>query len=801
MIDFYNAFISYKHAKLDSAIAEHLVRQLEHFHVPHSLKKKLKHQKITRIFRDKNELPITSDLTETITNALEKAEYLIVLCSTNTKESIWVKREIATFLKTHTTDRVLTVLCDGEPEEVIPPELLTAEKQYVDENGFTHTVKVPVEPLSCDYRLPRSRADKEELPRLAAQLLGCSYDELVRRRRQYAIRRAAIIVAAVFVALSSVVAYALYSRQKINESYIESLRNKSIYLANASSQLLEEDKRVDAVQIALEALPKDNKDKMPETAQAIRALTDATAAYVSNSGNNYTPAWNYKTEHQIKFCEMSETDVYVGAMDRSGSVYCWDTLTHDLVFQKDGEFDPVDMVFLGDDTVLIAYSFKIEAYNIKTGTLLWTYEFEDVTSIYGRGQVIYVDGSVYLNIGRGRVGKFSARDGSVKETYQVKDDGIFTSIECLAVSPDGKKLAYADSSFVFTDDYKVHIFDTETKKSYDSAIDTYYIEKIKFVDNDHLCILSTDALSMSWDMSEETTYVITSTLEIHVYDTSMKEMWTDELVYNTLGNDYDAFLIPSRNAVVFYAGNIAGVFNITTGEVLNIYRTNGSILTGDDYNQNGLPEFITRSGEYIYATNADSNNLMVNRSLASPISIGLISDTIYAVPSYSSDLISYNRMLQDDEWKAVKTPGEFNLGSDYQAYYYDDEYLIIAATINDSEGIRVSVIDLEDAKLVFSKDVDAGFGLSNCYEIKLIDGEIYGCFGDIIYTIDPDKEKVEKVDIELDKYKDEISNGKIIRCSIDFDSNIELTVSDLDGSNSDELSEQFDDSFVVDGGI
>ena len=183
MIDFYNAFISYKHAKLDTAIAEHVQKNLEHFHVPHRLRKGLKHEKITRIFRDKDELPITSDLTETITDALEKAEYLIVICSTNTKESIWVKREINTFLKTHSQDKVLTVLCDGEPDQVIPEELLSMNKQFVDANGIMQTVRVPVEPLSCDYRLPKRRADREELPRLASAILGCSYDELQRRRR------------------------------------------------------------------------------------------------------------------------------------------------------------------------------------------------------------------------------------------------------------------------------------------------------------------------------------------------------------------------------------------------------------------------------------------------------------------------------------------------------------------------------------------------------------------------------------------------------------------------------------------
>ena len=173
MIDFYNAFISYKHGPLDSKIASHIQRKLEHFHVPHKLGKKLKHKKITQIFRDKDELPITSDLTETITNALEKAEYLIVICSTHTRESFWVKREINTFLKTHSQDKILTVLTEGEPFEVIPEELLTQVKEYTDENGFMQRVKVPVEPLSCDYRMRTSQADKEELPRLAAALLGC----------------------------------------------------------------------------------------------------------------------------------------------------------------------------------------------------------------------------------------------------------------------------------------------------------------------------------------------------------------------------------------------------------------------------------------------------------------------------------------------------------------------------------------------------------------------------------------------------------------------------------------------------
>ena len=158
MINYYNAFISYRHAPLDSKVAEHVQRSLEHFSIPRSIRKKTGVKRIERIFRDKDELPITSDLTETISNALEKADYLIVICSPNTKESMWVQREIEYFLKNHTKKQILTVLADGEPEDVIP-EILTYEDHEVSEFWKeAHTIRMPIEPLSCDYRMPFRKA-------------------------------------------------------------------------------------------------------------------------------------------------------------------------------------------------------------------------------------------------------------------------------------------------------------------------------------------------------------------------------------------------------------------------------------------------------------------------------------------------------------------------------------------------------------------------------------------------------------------------------------------------------------------
>ncbi|MCR4758537.1 MAG: toll/interleukin-1 receptor domain-containing protein, partial [Butyrivibrio sp.] len=111
----YNAFISYKHAELDNKAAAMIEKDLEHYHIPARIQKKTGIKKIERIFRDTDELPITSDLSATIEEALANSDYLIVLCSKNTCLSTWVEREIQLFLQNHSRDNILTVVADGEP--------------------------------------------------------------------------------------------------------------------------------------------------------------------------------------------------------------------------------------------------------------------------------------------------------------------------------------------------------------------------------------------------------------------------------------------------------------------------------------------------------------------------------------------------------------------------------------------------------------------------------------------------------------------------------------------------------------
>ena len=136
MIEKYDAFISYKHAPLDNRVADAIQKGLERYVLPKKVKEATGKQKIERIFRDKAELPITSNLDDNISYALENADFLIVICSKSTKLSTWVPREIEYFLQFHPISHVLTVLAEGEPDEVIPENLLKRTVLLTDAEGM-----------------------------------------------------------------------------------------------------------------------------------------------------------------------------------------------------------------------------------------------------------------------------------------------------------------------------------------------------------------------------------------------------------------------------------------------------------------------------------------------------------------------------------------------------------------------------------------------------------------------------------------------------------------------------------------
>lgn len=278
----YDAFISYKHNAFDSAIAEHLHKKLEHYHIPKVVQQMTGRRRIARVFRDKEELPLTADLTKDIYEALDHAQCLIVICSPESKESLWVQKEVAYYVSKHGKDCVLTVLTDGEPETSFP-EILCR-----DDDGSV----ILREPLAADVRSASLKQSLRQLDReflrLAAAIIGCPYDGLKQRHRTYRIKCFCAVGFMLLSVITGIFTYSLYKNRQIFQYQQASLQKEGEILADQSMQSLREGRRADALSLALEMSSLDEGNDFQSPLQAY-ALNNALYSYRLPHYKEYVP--------------------------------------------------------------------------------------------------------------------------------------------------------------------------------------------------------------------------------------------------------------------------------------------------------------------------------------------------------------------------------------------------------------------------------------------------------------------------------------------------------------------------------
>ena len=522
----YNAFISYKHAPADIAVAKDIQHQLEHFHVPKAIRAKTGKNKIERIFRDQEELPITSDLNNDIAYALEDAEFLIVICSSSTKLSTWVPREIATFLENHDRNHILTVLVDGEPNDVIPEILRKEVTTVTGEDGEEHEETRIFEPLSCDYREGIRQARKTEIPRLAAALLGCSYDELVMRARQYKMRRLTAIGSVIGVLAVGFIGYLLWSNHQIQQNLRQAQINQSVYLANEASDALNNENRILAVELAMAALPSEERPDWPYVPEAEYVLQRAIEAYGTKTSDttDYSAVWNMAMRGTIRNFLTSSEDRAVIAYDSTGDIAAWSLDTYQELYRVQTGQDIQRMWHLKGHYLVISSYDGLTVFNSQTGEAAWTFD-----GVNGHSAAISLDkyfpddaGIYILNV------DYSSLDYSMNVCLADLDTGeILFQSETISVmkphkelclSEDGRYLIFEDQ----TDDGLVfYRCDLQTGRIEAIPLEATYVElgTIRTADGNHLIIYGTeDDSNGSYDVLGFMTVIQDLNAKVDCYD-------------------------------------------------------------------------------------------------------------------------------------------------------------------------------------------------------------------------------------------------------------------------------------------
>lgn len=689
----YDAFISYRHAKIDTEAAIYVQHWLEHFHVPGPIRKSTGKNRINRIFRDREELPLTSNIGDDIKRALDNSEYLIVICSPRTEESEWVLREINEFLRTHDENHVLTVLAEGDPYEVIPERLTWKYEEDPAEDGSRSLRKVPMEPLSCDLRIGKRRASRVELPRLAAAILGCPYDSLVMRARQYRLRITAAVLSVIFLGLTAFAVYAWRSSARIQENYLRALRNQSEYLASESVQALDNGDRMTAIRLALEALPQEGTER-PYCAKAEQALLSAVSAYVTDSfaAANLLPDSSYPIEDNVEAICVSDSEKWLAALDENNTIAVWDiksgALAAKFLITEEININTTDFSFIGftekkQQTLLFTAGSSVFCLELPSGRLLWQNRIIPEDGFGSPSAVLLNNGEQLLVSDHAHsLLLLSAASGDILQTWSLdsldadydllKNAESFRFSSKMAISPDDRYaavriMAETDSdafSFLGTG-YTAAVLDLRDGTFFCLPVEAESIENLGFSEDgqvivQHLVpgaeksqyffggnlIYHSENIITSWDQEKGTL------LWEQKIISSQKYRYSETFPVHMKEEDGTA-----RSAIILVYSSQAAFLDPENGEILKMVETPGAILDAAILKGTHL-RLLTEDGYQVSAKLDSSDGCTTLRNMKAGIAFGHIGrGKLWFVPGNeaagASTILQFSENVTDGNWEPL----------------------------------------------------------------------------------------------------------------------------------------------------
>ena len=482
----YFAFISYQRS--DEEWARWLHHQLEHYHLPTQLVANNPDlpNELRPLFLDEAELA-GGNLSEKIHQALLDSRFLIVLCSPNSARSIWVNKEVETFIALHRIERIIPLIISGTP--------------YSDDENecFTPALKAlratEHERLAINAKYGREMASVK----VVAELLGVRFDDLWSR----------------------------YEREKEEERLHLKAHNDRLLAfqsrawSSMATQLVGEGDALLAQKLAVEALPHDFEEpERPLVSEAEVALRQAVEAERSH-------ACYALLHHKDSVTSMTLSPDGRTLATTSGSyIYLWDLDTAllrevvdaniclDLLCDKllhygpDGELYGIDC---GDDLVAVNLGADwpkkdFDESRVKRTAIFWRspHKKYKIFDEFHVSRFLFRPGThtMYIVSREGEVAMWDADEQRVVGERHVLLDyyGLMT------FTPDGRYIAF--------------VCDMGERKGIMTVdADTFALVDVLPVKGDYVFSLcfSPDGSRLAWTSNADT--------NIHLYDFDVKNGW------------------------------------------------------------------------------------------------------------------------------------------------------------------------------------------------------------------------------------------------------------------------------------
>lgn len=597
----YDAFISYRHNEKDSYIAKSIHKRLETFKLPRALRKNLDFdvKGITRVFRDEEELPLSSDLSDTINNALQNSEYLICICTPEYLNSSWCMMEVESFLRIRDHSHILVVLADGEPEDSFPEILTFEDVQIRDDDGSVRIERKKIEPLAADVRGQNKRETDKKMEaavmRLCASIIGVNYDDLRQRHREAKLKRlialstcigACLLVFGIFVSVT----FLEISRQNdeitkqnteinkqnmtIREQYAELRDKHAASVAETANEQLSKGRRMDAIEALYSVMPED--DKTPYNPKAVATLYKAMNTY--GIENKYAPVKTYDMDMELSSFNVSYDARYI-MLDDYMNIRIFDVESGEVIadhVRPSGEAgEEFTGGFCGSSGYMIADK-KTWRYYSLTGGKERTIELAGDYFVFNESK----DGKITLCFCDDVI---VGIDNEGKIRYKIDLEKMFGKHDMLnisSVSFDKGRFAY-----MLNDGEYIYLIVADEK---DGSI--IYSDK-KHCENAVSCTLSGETIIYTTAASVET--------KVHAVDIRSKKLLWDSVVSEYVEGN----IIVGKKKIYLYGDRIIVSLNAKDGKVVSVYCPDETVVKGwmeDD----GFAYLCSNAKFYIYRDNS-----------------------------------------------------------------------------------------------------------------------------------------------------------------------------------------------------
>ena len=596
----YDAFISYRHCDLDQFVTENIHKALETYELPKKLKEQLHIEGRTfkRLFRDQEELPLSSNLEDPIVEALNSSKYLIVICSPRLKDSLWCKKEIETFKKIRGRQNIFCVLIEGEPADSFPEEVLYDEVEVV-KNGKKKIEKKPVEPLAADVRGNTKKEVlkriHEEKLRLAAAMCHIDYDDLRQRHKLREQKRKANIATGISIASILFLLYTSIMLIKINSQQNILKKHQALTLANNAEEYISKDNRYDAIKSSYESLTKFNGVKMPYTPEGESALVESLGVY--DVGSSYKVVSELKTDGVATHMKSNANNKYVAVYDESDQITIFNSENMKIVnsFFASSYTTEVSYTFVGNDIfAFINKNGDIDIMNIKNNKLVKEIKKSNNSYITVRGDMdgkflVYADSNtlhIYSIKDNKEIKTISSNDKFIKELYYSEDS------KYIFVGTKPENFDYKAEEYI-----TIHVIETNTGNEINSVVlNANYIEGI-FSKGNNMYMLLNKSVGTSYTMVVASyNFIEDDTNFIKTFDGAWGKYITKSYAEGT-----NAIAVANYDAVTVLDadnGDVIETFNTST-EIINLY----AFLNSDTY------LVILKDGSVNYMSMANRNSV------------------------------------------------------------------------------------------------------------------------------------------------------------------------------------------------